>query len=522
VLVLLLAVGAVLLAERLRGQRALKKWESEMIAQGERLKLSQLWPQPDQRSIAFFSQLDELVGQLPKDFGVYAGSIEGMVVVKPGQCRRGSQEPRPVISYRNDATTNTWDDLNAAVTQAKPALDGLRLLLRDPPRGIGYDVQAGLEANSLPNFVSFRRGAQALQTAAMNDLHQGNLVGALENLTALSGFARLQAEDPTLVNYMIRMAIVGLSLDASWDALQAGGWTEPQLATLQQALQDQALLSQMPHTLEAERVTRHYNLNWFRSHDYAEWIARNQPIFESLGGKPADIQKPVLRRLWQEYVFHPLWSFAWADQEELDCVRFNQVQLTAVRQAAKAGSWRKLKKQLDGNVRDYRPPAAHWRFYGELPMLDALPVVGGTPTPKPTCPYPDYSRAWFTTLKTLTLHEMAVTAIAIKRYELRHGGPPPDLAALVPDFLSAAPRDLMDGETVRYRLHADRTFALYSVGADMQDNGGSAVSAQPASNHHLASPWDGLDWVWPWPVAGPTGLATGSSDTAPGQHERAN
>src|SRR4051794_24604333 len=141
VLVLLLAVGAVLLAERLRGQRALKKWESEMIAQGERLKLSQLWPQPDQRSIAFFSQLDELVGQLPKDFGVYAGSIEGMVVVKPGQCRRGSQEPRPVISYHNDATTNTWDDLNAAVTQAKPALDGLRLLLRDPLRGIGYDVQ---------------------------------------------------------------------------------------------------------------------------------------------------------------------------------------------------------------------------------------------------------------------------------------------------------------------------------------------------------------------------------------------
>ena len=518
-LVLLLAVGAVLFAERLRGQRALRQWEGEMTAKGERLKPSELWPAPDQRSIAFFNQLAALIEQLPPEIGVYAGSIEGIVQVQPGQCRRGSQEPRPVIPYHD--ATNTWDDLKAAVNQAKPALDGLRVLLRDPPPGIGYDIQAGLEANSLPNFVRQRRGAQVLQTAAMNDLHQGNLAEALEDLVALSGFARLQTNDPTLVNYMIQIAIVGLSLDATWDALQANGWTEPQLATLQQALQNEALLSRMPQTLEAERAGRCYDLNWFRSHTYAEWVARNQPMFESFGGKPDDVQKWAPGRLWKEYGFHPLWALAWADQEELDYVRFIQVELTAVRQAAKAGSWRKLKKQLDGIVRSYQPPAAHWRFYGELPMRDTLPMIGGTPTPKPTCPYTDFSKAWFTTLKNLTVHEMVVTAIAIKRYELRHGGPPPTLAALAPDFLPAAPRDLMDGEILRYRLHADRTYALYSVGADAQDDGGKPFPINSSPKDRFASPWDGPDWVWPGPVAAPAGPVASSSEPAPVQREAA-
>ena len=65
-------------------------------------------------------------------------------------------------------------------------------------------VPLKLRTDSLPNLVSVRRGAQALHAAAMNDLHNGNLAGALENLTALAGCVKLHVDDPSLVNLVTK------------------------------------------------------------------------------------------------------------------------------------------------------------------------------------------------------------------------------------------------------------------------------------------------------------------------------
>ena len=64
------------------------------------------------------------------------------------------------------------------------------------------------------------------------------------------------------------------------------------------------------------------------------------------------------------------------------------------------------------------------------------------------------------TFENLTLHQLVVTAIALKRHELRHSKLPVTLNALVPDFLPAAPRDFMDGQSLRYRLNPNTTFQL--------------------------------------------------------------
>ena len=42
-------------------------------------------------------------------------------------------------------------------------------------------------------------------------------------------------------------------------------------------------------------------------------------------------------------------------------------------------------------------------------------------------------------MKNLTLHQMVSAAVALKRYELRHGQLPQSLALLVPEFLAQAP-----------------------------------------------------------------------------------
>jgi hypothetical protein len=89
---------------------------------------------------------------------------------------------------------------------------------------------------------------------------------------------------------------------------------------------------------------------------------------------------------------------------------------------------------------------------------------------------------------------MTIAAIALKRYQLRTGKYPTDLSALVPEFLPEKPHDWMNGEPLRYRLNADGTFTLYSVGENGMDDGGDP---NPTQGKRLITIWDGRDAVWP-------------------------
>jgi hypothetical protein len=94
--------------------------------------------------------------------------------------------------------------------------------------------------------------------------------------------------------------------------------------------------------------------------------------------------------------------------------------------------------------------------------------------------------------------QMAVTAVALKRYQLRFGTYPADVSDLIPDFLPAVTRDPMDGKPLRYRLNPDGTFLLYSVGQDGTDDGGDVQPASPSKNWYWS---EGRDYVWPQPAS---------------------
>ena len=94
--------------------------------------------------------------------------------------------------------------------------------------------------------------------------------------------------------------------------------------------------------------------------------------------------------------------------------------------------------------------------------------------------------------------ELALTAIALRRYELRHGNLPSELAALIPEFLPSLPHDWMDGKPLRYRRQPDGQFLLYSVGEDGVDDGGNARSTRGQDDDNLRH---GRDWVWPMPAS---------------------
>ena len=203
--------------------------------------------------------------------------------------RTGSRQPAP-LAY-DQGTPSTWQELNAALKEGEPGLRAIRQLMKNPPRAMEWEITQHLDMDRIPNFIGTRLSAQCLATAAINDLHRGNLADALENLEALQGCVRLNSDEPALVNFMIRVAVAGLGSDTGWDALQETGWTEPQLLRLQQACQANDLLPQMPKALAAERLARLHSMDWLGATSYQEWVDRYTDILKSFGAK----QEPLHR-----------------------------------------------------------------------------------------------------------------------------------------------------------------------------------------------------------------------------------
>lgn len=473
------------------GQRALRSWMEQRTEQGESFKLTVLWPQPDERARKFQSDLSEATRLLPNELVAFYGQISGMVSEKPGEARRGSQEPTPP-----NQSASTWAKLEAAVEKGAAPLRRVRELLRDIPSAMADDIEHRMETDDLPSFTGARISAQTLHTVVMCELHRGNHEEALENLDALLSLVRLYADEPALVNYMLPIAILGLSADACWDALQAPGWSDAQMARMQHSVDAPRLLEQLPRVVQAERAARLASWESFRSHSYHHWMERHEDLVKGFGVKHPDSTSPVLLRQWREWGFHPLWRFAWADQEELHYLRHSQSELAAVANSVKVGSWQLLKSGLNTIEQSYRPPPGQWRFHRKLPLYDDVFVlVGARQSRDPGCPYPAYRRAWEVTFEILTSHQLLVTAVALRRYALRHAVFPETLDALVPDLMPEVPRDFMDGQSLRYRRKGDGSFLLYSVGADGRDDGGDPLP-NPGSPPTPPSPWPGRDWVW--------------------------
>lgn len=525
-LLLVLAPVMILTVERWRGQIALRKWKRDAIDRGEILDAKSLWPVPTSRAREFSGELALANAELAPGFSAFCGQLVTLYGDGSGKFRRGSQEPRPPF-YDHGTHTNTWQQLEDMVEQSQAGLGYLRELMKNPPSDHGYDIVQILETNDTRSFVQVRIASQALQTAAMFELHRNHLPEALADLRALMAFGRLYDQDPSLLDWMIRTAVLGMTVDMCCDALQSDGWTEPELAELQHAsVESSALLAQLPRVMEAWRIVRLKQMESFRSQSFQSWHDSQQQYYKMFGmtQTPDAFQKwvrvnskqPVVAYLdnlsrqwswkspadvvapWQQWLIHPVWSMAWADQEELDFLRSQELDVQAFRDATRQHSWLQLTRQLDANHEAYHPPPVSARFYGELPWLDerSSGIIGV----KTTCsnyPYPVLNSAAACALKTLTLDEMMITAIALKRFELRHGQPPLNLAMLVPEYLARQPIDFMNGQCLGYCRKPNGTYSLSSVGNKPREPAGAMPVSAPASQANADSPWESGSWVWP-------------------------
>jgi hypothetical protein len=269
-------------------------------------------------------------------------------------------------------------------------------------------------------------------------------------------------------------------VETVWEALQYHRWSDSQLAQLRHIWQSFSLTEELASTMAMERAMRRQTLTAMQN-------SRTQ-FFQPLSGMAtfSDMLENFLEHgsaAFQDLQNAPsswFWKWYWSYEDEQLCDRTWQIELDDYRHPPLRQSltrWREAMAAARSTLEKQFPQ--HSRF---LLSQDLLPMIEE-----------------FTSkiLRAETQREMAVAAIALERFHLRHARWPTTLNELVPGILPALPRDFMDGEPLRYHLNPDGTFVLYSVGEDGIDDGGDPTPAKPANTVRW---FNGLDWVWPQPA----------------------
>lgn len=444
-ILLLLGVAAVVFTQA--KQTELESYKASLRANGETLTVAEWFTGPT--NAADLTDFIHAVNNLEKSFS--PGEIEWMRFTAPGQAVASATLDSVIQSSYRGTNQMKWATISDALKTSEEEFKVIRLLLRNPPSHLlgSYDDSSNLPETA---FVQKRLAAHWLGVSAVNHIRDRNLEDAVDELRNLFGLARMHSADPTFVNHMIRTVIAGFSLHTTWECLNGtDAWTEPHLAALQREIETIDLIENFVKGTTSERV--------YGSLLYGEIRTQSDPSKSS-----------IQMRLLGKYLHNDELYYLQEMQKRIDLAR-------ELKKGANPNDVLPLLKEHEVKLKQRRDS---WRGYLHLFSLLAIP---------------QFSKSAHLCLEGETQRRMTITAIVLKRHELRHGKLPPGLNSLVPEFLAAVPIDCMDGKPLKYKPESDGLFLLYSVGKDGKDDGGDPTPESKTNKQHNL--WTGRDAVWP-------------------------
>ncbi len=264
-------------------------------------------------------------------------------------------------------------------------------------------------ARLVGNFIPRRNAAQWLTADCLAALHARQLDRARGDVHALIQSAQAYREDLTLVSQMIRVAIAGSALSATWEMLQTTGWTEPDLAAMQKDWEELDLARSIELGIIGERA-------YFGYHSTLLYAG----MFNAVRSPPGVGQgaQPSPGGLLDRLILLPVWR-ATADADQLLYLRLTQTVLDAVRQSGNNQGYGLVRAALETvNAELGRENRGLGRYSHMLTLMLT----------------PNHTRAIESAIRRETERRMTVAAIALKRYQFRQGRWPSSLPALVPEF----------------------------------------------------------------------------------------
>ncbi|MDR3458392.1 MAG: hypothetical protein P4N60_13155 [Verrucomicrobiae bacterium] len=476
---------------QLRG--ATEAYVTELKGHGEPMELAQVLPPPvppEQNSADTLRTADEMFGasfRAEKSL-LETNFVYGARMVSPGKAMVLWQQP----DIRDIDGTNSWENLTAAVMQNAKAFASLQQIIEKPAFGFPINYDQGVADLAFTNLhlVESKRSASRLETATLCALHQGDTALAAKNLRAMLALVKAMREERLAISELVRIAMVQIAFTANWEFLQSSNLTDKQLAELQQDWMGLDFIRSYESAMVMERVTERITAAKWRGSDSN--LQNYLQIWTKLG--LSDHEESGLDKLRvKTKVF--LWRYWWSYPDEVRSLKIYQAFLGTVRIAETNYSFKTaiIHQKEELATLKLNQTNSYDDFFLNPAKADMHSILSQG--------VKSMSAVFDKVMKAETAKQIAITAIALKRYQLNHGKNPPDLNSLGPKFVSDVPLDPVDGQPLRYRLNADGTFLLYSVGENGVDDGGSPAleSGVTSSTFNWQNP-HALDWVWPQPA----------------------
>ena len=484
-----------------RGERAWRLYKENLVARGEHVEAADFIPPrvPDEENFAMTPALGPLFGFVPgtqrwanpnaqrafEAFATYdaASKLANPKSVEPNNSWVGRPTDLPLWAAAfaagtnyNDrkplAATNSNDRAAALVLQAMmeyaPVLEELQKASHLPQCrfNIRYeeDNPAGI---LLPHLAQVKRYCLLLQLRASAELELSRTEEAMNDIGLMLYLADSSRQEPILISQLVRMSEFQLALQPLAEGM--GKWSEPQLRALQERLHQFDFCADTRRSLEAERA--------FFGTGMIEWVRRSPNKIKLMDEFQEMMNSGSGQELWPVGPLIAAAPDGWLYLEERNQSRacdqylLPLIDLTnqVIRPAVAAEAETALKRSSEGS------PVSrfmHHRLFATL-LLPATPNVARK------------------TAFAQTAVETAVLACALERYRLAHGQFPASLQQLTPDFTTALPHDIVNGQPLHYRLDPAGHYALYSVGWNEKDDGGRV---QRTKNREIEQK-EG-DWVW--------------------------
>lgn len=471
----LVALLAVYLGyQRVSGKRAYEAWAKAARATGEKLtvkEVKELFVVPEGFDVLSEADLAALLENLDCDLRPEPNVVATGLYARP----TGGWAGDTWLDF--EGKPHPWADLREKCAKHLPPFQTLLARLDAGPFLVRprYDWESDLPIFDLIQTALYCQSWTALR------LHEGRPEEAALWLRRALRLQRAIADQPRLVGQIGHLAMHSINSKTAWAVVEGAALGDADLAQLDGLWADTRPLAALLHGLECERAQV---LSLFPGGEQEQLVANIglEGLWSRHTGRqhsaPRGLAEMIMATLsiLPERTQYTLWRMAWHHADRLTYAQALQKDIDRLRaiiddrHSGAAGAFRAAA----------RPKPTRLQAISRPVSALAIPRVLLVAT--------DAAMAE-------TLRNLIRTAIALKRFQLRHGALPATLEELVPDLLEELPWDWQAGRPLTYRLRDDGSFLLYSWGEDQVDDGGEPgqdtvwlPAAPPESEQQSSSP----------------------------------
>lgn len=481
---LLLLAASLLVTMHVQPANELEAYKKLLRAKGEKLEISEVLPVPVAPEDNSAQAVEDAFRMFDPGFNFF-NIPNTMIMVARGKATAGWRQP----DARGWNFTNSWDEFGDAIAADGPAMELLHQVLERPKLDFQLDYRGNI---ALPHLASMKIAAGKLAAATLFDLHRGDTGAAATNIMVLLMLVHNNTSETMLVSYSTRRSMTSFAVPMTWELLQATNADDGQFAAVQKTWQQMDFLSDAENSFVMDRAWSSAELQKARmAHEMFQKLSDPTYGLGSAVSTPSG-WKSMLEGA-RHAVGEAMWRSSWSYSDELHLLRSAQAVLEAAR-AMQTNQSRCYKA-------DYDAMSARLVLLGVTNDRQALFRTLNIPDfHEELGEYGFPSHELRMTLPIEAARRIVVTAVALKRFQLKHAKWPETLSELTPEYLASVPIDPYDGKPLKYRPATDGTFLLYSVAEDGVDNGGDPTNTAVGSSILNWQNPKARDWVWPQPA----------------------